>query len=300
MDYSFHTIEEKPQYEQDFISLVESSFGYKKPYHFNIDFFPLVNLKNFQNCYFILYQEKIIATCAYQKRAFSLEESYSVAFMGAISVHEKFRGKDFGRRLVQHVLGKIQNCAWIGLWSEKESFFEKFSFSPFSRQYFLPKQTLQKAVGDYSFQSKKIVELSGNEKQYWQESYEKLAAQYMTLERKSSHWSDIFEIHSADIYFLKYQNQRVGYAIVNKGMDLLNIVHEFYAPKEHELELLRLLNQQYEIWLPCFQFAWDEKFIGSSLLVKKGDTELWEIWKARFDQNENRGKHFFISGLDSV
>lgn len=296
----FTNLEKNPEYRDEFLSLIEKSFGYTKEYKFQIDFYPLVEIANAKSCCFFLKEKRVIATCAFITREIFAKEIHRVAFFGGIAVEEKERARGVGKEIVKKTLGLVSDVAWYGLWSEKEKFFSNFGFEPYGSQFYLPQGIISKNHGKLEIIEKKLHTLTEEEISNWKIQYEKLRVNYCMVRRDESCWSSIQNITSSTYISLVNDKIAVGYAIANKGMDLKNIIHEFYAPSAVELNFLELLNQKFSIWLPCMKFKWPIKFQGHCLLLKKGNPILWESWFNDFSDEQAKGKEIFISGLDSV
>lgn len=293
----FSNLAERKDKYSEFIHLVETSFEYQAGFNYEIDFYPLINPRNFQNCFMLLDQDEVIATCAYQPRTIVISTAYKVFFLGAIAVKERFRNQGLGNRIVSDVLKKIEDGAWMGLWSDKKQFFSKLGFRDYGEQYFLPTGYFDQTNESITITKIKVNILSDLHKKAWKNYYQKLNDKYTTLLRNDFEWNDIFQIHSATYLEIKYRGKEIGYAIADKGMDLQNVVHEFYVEEQQE-SCLAMLNQEYSVWLPGYNCNWDKKFLGSSLMIKPLNKEQWVLWENELSKNIN--KELFISGLDSI
>ena len=293
----FNLIERKEKY-QEFIKLIEKSFKYLAPHSYAMDFYPLVNSSNHQNCFMLLENEELIATCAFLPRTIVASSAHQVFFMGAIAVQEKFRHQGLGKKIVSESIAKIKEGAWVGLWSDKKSFFSNLGFSDYEEQYFLPIQYLAPMQNSIRIEKFKVSQLSNQQKMEWKNFYQNLSNKSITLLRQESDWNNIFNIHSATYVEIQYQQKKIGYAIVGKGMDLQDVVHEFYVEESFQEACLAKLNQEFSIWLPGANYNWDKKFLGPNLMVRPVEKAQWDKWEK--DLEKNSMKEFFISGLDSV
>ncbi len=292
----FSLIERKDKY-QEFVKLVEKSFAYIAPHSYAVDFYPLINSANHQNCFMLMEQDEVIATCAYQPRSITANSAHKIFLMGAIAVQEKFRSQGLGKKIVESCLDRIKDGAWIGLWSDKKSFFSKLGFVDYGEQYFLPIQYLVQTPNSLKIDKFKISDLSNQQKIEWKNFYQSLSQSNVTLMRQEADWNNIFKIHSAHYLEITYQQKKIGYAVVGKGMDLLDVVHEFYAEVGLQEACLSKLNQSFSIWLPGANYQWDKKFLGPNLMVRPLVKTQWDNWEKDFKSLESE---LFISGLDSV
>lgn len=296
----FSNLKKNPEYKDEFLKLVESSFGYSKEFKFAEDFYPLVNYSNHNNCYFLMDNKKLIATCAYMYKEVCAENNHTVALMGAIAVDSQLRGKGMGTHVVQSTIDTLNPVAWVGLWSEKEDFFSKFGFRRYGKLTYLPRGEMYKNYSDCSIQEFSISKLLPEHFSLWKKYYDELRNNFCIVKRDDESWEKLYEIKSAKFIILKNNNQIVGYAIANKGMDLTNIVHEFYAPIDLELKFFQILNKKYSLWLPIFKYSWDANYVGHCLLLREGDKTLWAKWCHEYNEKLKFGKELFISGLDSI
>jgi predicted GNAT family N-acyltransferase len=290
----FTNLYERSDKYHEFIKLVEKSFGYNSINSYQIDFYPLVNPSNYQHCYLLMEGEEIVATCAYLERKIKGEHEHKVIFLGAITVNEKFRGNGLGKKIVEMTIATMPEVAWLGLWSDKKLFFNDLNFFDYGEQYFLPKNYLNDSLLEIKVVENSISKLTNTQKIEWKNFYQQLGKKIVTMVRDNEQWESIFHIYSAKYLEIWLQNKKVGYAILGKGMDLPNIIHEFFVASDFELSALTKLNQQRDIWLPNDTYNWDKSFLGPSLMIRKHHAKLWENW-----ERDVKGT-FLISGLDSI
>lgn len=297
----FTNLEECPSLVEDYLQLVENNFSYQKPYSYQIDFYPLVNNTNYKNCYMLIdNNKKIIATCAYQYRSIEANATYNICFMGSICVNNEFQRQGFGKKIVEHCLSKVSHVDWVGLWSDKKIFFQKLGFCDFGDQYFIPIQYLESKSENIVVKKMQLNELDCAQMEQWKKFYIRITNSFITVSRNEQDWINIKHISSATYLDLSYQNKTIGYAIVHKGMDLQNVVHEFYVEDKYVLPALHFLNQTYALWLPFFNYNWDESFIGPNLMIRPMNILKWQSWENEIQQSKKNNKHLFVSGLDSV
>ena len=263
------SLSQYPHKRDEFIKLVEKSFGYEKPFQFSIDFYPLVCKKNSHNCsMFLDSQQQVIATCAAKKRWIYKDHHMPIYFLGAISVSENFRHKGLGKDIVSQTLKKLDEVAWYGLWSEKKGFFNALGFDDYGEQFFLPEGYLTSHHSEITLHQSSLDKISQEQKLLWKEYYLELEKKFITLLRSDEDWREIYQISSAHFIEIFKGNSSIGYAVAHKGMDLQNVVHEFYVQPKFELSAMEELNQKFSLWLPIFNYDWDKKFLGKNLLLR--------------------------------
>ena len=81
-------LSEKPSCFAATLKLIERSFGYKDPHSFEIDFAPLIDKSNFENCFILLDEsEKVIAHIGAKDRTITLgNEKFIFTMLGGIAV----------------------------------------------------------------------------------------------------------------------------------------------------------------------------------------------------------------------
>ncbi len=292
----FVNLAQFPHKVDHYLELIEKSFGYCHPYKFNIDFYPLVNEQNFHHCFMYMDEaQNIVATCAAQSRFLSTSIEIPIVFLGGIAVDEKLRNQGMGKKIVTETIGQFDDVAYFGLWSEKKQFFNALGFFDYGDQFFLPQMYLHYEKSSMTLRTYSLNKLDLQQKKYWMDCYKKIEKKYLSVLRKDKDWENIFQISSAHYLEIFHGTRRVGYAVVDKGMDLQNVIHEFYVSPDLELLALEKLNQQYSLWLPILQYSWDKSYLGHNLLLRPGKNELWNLWI-----EQSKKKTLFISGLDSI
>lgn len=295
------SLKERKDKWSEYIKLIEVSFGYQSPFSYNIDFYPLVNSLNYQNCYMLLHQDEVIATCAYQPRKMVVKnKTFEIYFMGGIAVKEQWRASGLGKKIVNAALEQINIGSWVGLWSDQGQFFNKLGFFDYEEQCFLPIKYLEGITHGLSINQVSVSKLNLKQKEEWKQMYDGLAKNNITVLRNEDDWNNIYHIGSADYIEILAEGNKVGYAIANKGMDLKNVIHELYVDKKYELSSIQKLNQTFSLWLPFLGYPWRDKFLGANLMVKPLSINEWNSWEMEFDAEKSKGKSLMISGLDSI
>jgi hypothetical protein len=254
--YIISTLAEHPDYYDDVIKLIEQEFHYSDPFSFAIDFAPLVNPNNFENCFIIVHQEtqKLVAHLGVLPRTMIKNEiQISVMMIGGIVTEKSHRGKNLFRRLMNHACEIFKDeVALVFLWSDLNDIYEKFSFirsggiietgkgvitsdkvpSGFTKTNF-------KSLSESEFSDIKNIYKNFNEKHFF------------TVTRSSKDWSIIQEMSSIDLYIKKSQTDNAieSYFCYGKGKDLTCIIHEIGTDIENYNELINSL-APFKTWLP--------------------------------------------------
>ena len=113
-------------------SLIESEFFYAQEFSFAIDFAPLVNPNNFDNCFLVIEKETrtLAAHLGVLPRIMTKNKNdLPVIMIGGIVTKKNHRNKNLFRGLMTYIENKFENKAALAfLWSDLENIYEKFSF----------------------------------------------------------------------------------------------------------------------------------------------------------------------------
>lgn len=207
------------------ISLIESSFGYEKGNSFSVDFYPLVQPANRQNCW-ILYEDnshsnKVVAHTGVLKREFELGgKRYPVLFVGGVAVDPKHRGQGLSKRLLQHIFSTYPQQAMYILWSEKVEMYNKYGFEACVELHEHPK-----VLGNSSFKELSFSELTKDKLNAIQSLYQNS----LELRPSRSHedWETIIKVRSSKLFIKEKDGEVINYFFMNKGQDLQGVIHEY-------------------------------------------------------------------------
>jgi len=242
-----NTLKNKPQLAPALLSLIESNFGYEKPFHYKEDFAPLMDESNFEHCHLSLSEnDEIIGHVGVLVRKITvLENEYTLAMLGGIAVNEKFQGKGYFKDLINHVIKTYESqVSGFLLWSDLHEMYKKFGFSLCGTQFVLSSE-VPKVV---DIQKTLYSSLSEDEKNQIQQLYQDgFQKHYLTLDRSRDDWEKIEKINSANLFLQRENNQIQGYFFQNKGMDLQNIIYE-YGHKENFEKWHRDISGLGEVW----------------------------------------------------
>lgn len=242
-----------PEYYDEVINLIEEEFHYQSENHFNIDFAPLVNPLNFENCLILIEKNshKIVSHLAFTNRFMVKNDiNLPVCFIGGIVTQREFRGKNLFRKLMNRVIA--QNEKQIGLfflWSDIESLYEKFNFHLAGGLFETGKKIITTDNIPDDLQKTNFSKLSEKEfndiKWLYSHSIEK---NFFTLKRNESHWAIIREMSSIDLFIKKDKTEKIiTYLCQSKGRDLTGVIHEIGST-----DLSKTIEQfrDFRLWLP--------------------------------------------------
>lgn len=253
--YAISTLAENPNYYEDVISLIEKDFQYEKPFSFAIDFAPLVNPNNFENCFIIIHLEskKVVAHLGALPRVMIKNKiEMPIIMIGGIVTEKNHRGKNLFRNLMNHICEKYKDKAALAfLWSELHDIYEKFSFYRAGGIIETGKSVITTDKMPSGFIKTSFSQLSLSEFEEIKNLYQTFNEKYFfTLKRTSQDWSIIREMSSIDLYIKKNVHKKIeSYFCYGKGRDLTCIVHEIGTSGENYHELINSLSP-YKVWLP--------------------------------------------------
>jgi len=296
----------RPDLLGSYEALIEESFGYsaQEGYRFKDDFFPLLNVNNWENCYGLLNSgDECVATVAVYERNLVAQQlgEIKVVILGGIAVAKKVRGQGLFRRLMNDVREiKRKNADLFLLWSEKEEMFGRFGFSAMFSQQILFKK--EKVAVDFDqkflFEEKKLCDLNLDEWEIVKDAFSCKYERIAHLHRNDgAYWDYMKSMKSVTCGLLKEKSMSgeiIGYYFMGKGKDLPGIVHEWALVSE-KIHLIgqakEEILQRYEIWdYPFFNVNKDEGVNSYSVLGK------WVNQEMKWKQIEN----VFIGGVDSL
>lgn len=211
-----------PEYENQTLKLIEKSFHYSPDNSFKVDFYPLMNKSNYENCFILIENNKVKAHIGALPLQLEINESlHPVIFYGGICVDENSQGRGFFRELYNFVNDQFPNAALHLLWSDKVDLYEKFGFYPAITQY----QYTQTPNANNSYKEKKLKDLSEDE-------YIQIKSLYNSsgehrIHRDDLHWENLKQILSTKLFIKKENDVVTNYFFMNKGEDLTGVIHEY-------------------------------------------------------------------------
>ena len=212
------TLAESPDDIEDCLALIEDSFNYEKEYTYKEDFSLLLEERNHKNCYFLKEENEIVATLFTLPRTLLYKDSkIDVLFLGGISVKDEKRGGGLFRTLLETIVLLNPQYAFYLLWSDLAQLYEKFNFHEFG------------LIGevDLSNDSKpNLKEFEEENSEVLIKGYQNLSQEYLIPKRSDHDWLSLLKSESINLY----QDDHNNVYLVNKGMDLQGICHEYHPP----------------------------------------------------------------------
>ena len=264
------TLKAAPHLLKATIELIEKSFHYEKPNRFAVDFAPLMNERNFHNCFIMIDEkENVIAHIGVCERKIL---GIPVAMLGGIAVNESHRGEGHFQELFQDVLAEKRNdVALFMLWSDQEKLYKKHGFYLCGTQIEMAKDGSNK-----EFIKSKLNALNPSQLKQIQILYEKsFSTLYTTIERSPSDWQEIIGIHSTDLYFKENSGIITDYFFTNKGQDLTDIIFEYGTSGEMK-DLVKKIASYGNVWLGANLLNEGEAQL--QFFMAPGDTKLFALF----------------------
>jgi len=262
------------------LNLIEESFGYNEPFQFDIDFYPLMEEKNWNNNYLILDKGigKVLGHIGVNLKF--LKNQYSktpIALIGGISIHKNYRNQGLFKKLMNHVLEQYKRkVSLFILWSDLKDLYNKFDFYEAGSTIQTGNYNLtEESIKDSSFTKTKLGSLSSRDIKIIKSIYENYTKKYMTsLERNWKQWNTLKKINSSDLYLYKKKGEIVGYFFAHKGLDLQNIIHEYAVLEKFKDQFFHVL-MPYKLWAP-------ENFYMNHNEIKKNFLAFFKIGSKDF------------------
>lgn len=255
-NFALTTLSENPEYFEEVIHLIESEFHYSEANHYEKDFAPLVNPLNFENCFLYIDQNTntVAAHLAVSIRTLTKNKAETkTALIGGIVTDKKYRNKNLFKNLMEHALTLYgQQVSFFILWSDLESFYEKFFFYRTGGIIETGKKDLNSSNRPAGYEKTLFPLLSDDDFKQVINLYHNFNENYFfTVKRDEKDWSIIKEMTSIDLFIKKNAaGEIIKYFCANKGRDLTNIIHEVSCANQNEyLTMLKDL-ASYKIWLP--------------------------------------------------
>ena len=250
------TLSLNPEYFEEVIRLIEEEFHYSENQSFEMDFAPLIDPLNFENCFLYIDNEtnKVAAHLAVCIRTLvkgNIETK--IAMIGGIVTSKNHRNKNLFKNLMEHALLTYESqVSLFILWSDIEGLYEKFSFYRSGGIIETGKRNLSASERPGGYEKTKFKNLSVKDYEKIINLYHSFNEQYFfTIKRTEKDWSIIKDMTSIDLYIKRnQQSEIVKYFCINKGRDLTNIIHEVSGLNQAEYSLLLKDLEGYKIWLP--------------------------------------------------
>ena len=221
MSMNYTTLKENADFFQQTLQLIEESFNYSSENSFEIDFYPLMEKNNHNNCHLLIKDKEVIGHIGVLEKEITIkEESFSIIMLGGIAIASKHRGQGLFTPFFEHVLNLYKEKSFYMLWSDQIELYEKFDFYPCVDQFEYD-QSLEDAE---EFIPTKLNTLHSND-------IEALSAIYnsqtdIRITRSLQDWDTLKKITSTDLYIKKENNIIKNYFFMNKGEDLSEVLVE--------------------------------------------------------------------------
>jgi predicted acetyltransferase len=233
-------LSEKPQYYTQAIELIEVSLGYTSEYHYNVDFYPLMNSSNHHNCYLLINGEEVVGHIGIKTRSLQYKKNCTrVILIGGVAIKSNYQGKGHFKIFFQTVLSFYKDYSLAFLWSDLSDLYLKFDFHQAGRIYSTGNNPPDEAlIQRNGYQKISLEDLTVSEKLEIQTLYNSIQTQIPCLTRSQDEWNEIENIKSMNAFIKKSNGKIVAYFFSSKGMDLQNIIHEFVFEKDENTEFL--------------------------------------------------------------
>lgn len=291
--FALTTLSENPEYFEETIALIEREFHYDGIHHFEVDFAPLVNPLNFENC-FLLIDEKSNCVAAHlavcERVAIKDGVQTPVAIIGGIVTDKKYRGQKLFKKLMDHALSEFSSrVSLFILWSEIENLYEKFGFTRSGGLIETGKSVFGPADRPAGYEKTSFDQLSSSDFEQIIDLYKDFnQKKFFTLKRGDKEWSIIKEMKSIDVYIKRnLDGNIVKYFCVNKGRDLSSIIHEISALSENDYRTLLKDIEKFKLWVPESEnshFSSPEIFF--TAFMKMGDEKIFSDFLSEVSKGE--------------
>jgi len=290
-------LSKKPNLFLETVKLIEKNYEYSPTNSYKVDFYPLMNKKNWENCYLVMNKNKLIGHVGTKPRTLDIApQQINCVFIGGIVIDENYQNKGVFRLVFNQILDILKmNFDYAFLWSDKVEMYKKFHFKPLSFCNLTISQsdtcdTLLKS----NYRLRSFKQLTNSERHQIRKLYkDKVESSFITPLRTKKNWEEIESTSSIKLY-VKYKESNISsYCLLGKGQDYQNIIHEF-AGNDTEKESLRKLKDISIISPSSYKMKAD----GFTIKIP---TALYANLKNRNELEESlKKKDFFISGADSI
>lgn len=265
--------------------------------------FPLVYQENnLENLWVLEGEGKILSHIATYPSAVKIHGNLLPTLgIGGVITEESHRGRGYSSKLMTQVLeASIQKKKQILaiLWSDRWSFYERFGFYPAGTQI---RVSCRKEKAQNVLKQGLSIDQKINE-DHLTKSYELFNRQTFGNQRTREEHISYLKRGSAHPYFLQRDKALVAYALVDKGKDLKNYVHEWAGESEEDLNILlnALVQKRGEILelIGPKEMPWAKNFIQEDTVHKEvmglvnllNKDALISFAQQRFKQNASKLK----------
>lgn len=237
MSLKIRQLKAYPEYYDQMISLVEGSFGYESGHSVAQDFAPLFSKKTrAHNFLFFNEKDQLVGHIGVlEKKLIYKEREFPVILIGGVCVPPDFRGQGHLKEMMSQTLSLFEDQYLFALlWSSMTQMYEKFGFFEAGQVVQTGNEPLIETP--QGFNKVDISQCSEETWEWIQESYRTRARNEGHLERSQFDWEVIREMRSVSLYVNENTQE---YFMVNKGMDLPGIIHEYTPRKNLNSKLAR-------------------------------------------------------------
>ena len=203
----YTNLQDSPDFVQKAYNLIEDAFEYTSAHSFEVDFYPLMNKNNHQNCFLYIEGDEVVAHIGALERNFNIGgKNYDFVMFGGIAVNPKYRGQGIFNKLFTKVSNKFPKSTFHLLWSEKIDLYNKYDYSPVLQ---LNEYNKNKANYSQSIEKTKLSKLSRDEFEDIKSLYQKNSE--IRMYRDEQHWLDLAKITSTDLFLIKESHNITNY-----------------------------------------------------------------------------------------
>lgn len=244
MSMNVTNLKNSPELVTQTLNLIEQSFKYTQDNNFDVDFYPLFSKDNFENCFVVIEDDKVLAHIGRLTKTLTInKKDFSFNMYGGIAVDEQVRGKGLFKEFFNDLLAREEKSNVFSLlWSEKVELYKKFSFYP-CIELNAYHQTNVSSQNKYQVKKKLLRDLEIEETQRIQKLYG--LNNELRPNRNTNNWEQLAKVHSSDLYLISSENKISNYFFINKGQDLTNIIHEYGYIDEEQLSIM---TQYGQVW----------------------------------------------------
>lgn len=277
---AIYSLSEKPHLLGQTLALIEDSFGYEAPFHFQSDFAPLMAPRNHRNNYILIGEnENVIAHLGVRVTKLKRQHQlFPLCMLGGIAVAESHRGKGHFSTLMNHVISEFRDemCALV-LWSNQD-LYRKYGFNLCGEQY----ESSFTPSAQSPFKKTKYQVLPDDEQKQIQKLYQLSLLSEAGLERTEEDWREIAAISDTDLYLEKKADSIESYFFVGKGQDLQGVAHEFGSLSSLP-ELRKRARKVAKVWGPSR--LTDDDTLQYQFMLLPGERRLFSEFVKASSQN---------------
>ncbi len=283
-NFAITTLSKNPNLYQQVVSLIEESFHYSAPYSFPIDFYPLMNNQNWHNNFLIINKQDgsiVSHVGALPKTLIHNGNTFNVTLLGGIATSPVYRGGGHFDNLINTVINTFtKESSLFILWSDLTEMYAKYGFIPAGDQL-ESKHSNQQLPNEITKNYKKtsLFTLSPKLRDQIKKIYDEITcSDFLTISRAEKSWEDLSNISSTDLYIEQnIAGEILSYFMINKGLDLQNVIHEIGYTNKQRKRVLELLSTA-KIWFPGLNCKLSRTNFTQTYtaLLRPGNTELFK------------------------